>query len=55
MNKLSVKIINNTMNNKIHISIDDGEYRVIQANSEIRTLLKIILYPEKYQVEIAEH
>lgn len=55
MNKLKVDIINDTINNKIHISIDHGEFQVIQANSIIRTLLKVILYPEKYRVDIAEY
>lgn len=55
MNKLKVDIINDTINNKIHVSIDDGEFQVIQANSIIRTLLKIILNPDKYETEIAEY
>lgn len=55
MNKLKVDIINDTMNNKIHVSIDHGEFQVIQANSIIRTLLKIILNPDKYRVDICEY
>jgi len=55
MDKLKVTIINDTMNNKIHVSIDDGEFQVIQANNIIRTLLRIILNPNKYETEIAEY
>lgn len=55
MNKLKVDIINDTMNNKIHISIDHGEFQVIQANSILRTLLRIILNPDKYRVDIMEY
>lgn len=55
MDKLKVDIINDTINNKIHVSIDHGEFRVVQANSIIRTLLKIILNPEKYRVDIIEY
>lgn len=54
MNKLKVDIINDTTNNKVHVSIDHGEFQVIQANSIIRTLLKIILNPDKYRVDIME-
>ena len=55
MNKLKVDIINNTTSNKIHVSIDHGEFKVIQSNSIIRTLLRIILNPDKYEVEISEY
>lgn len=55
MNKLNVDIINDTMNNKIHVSVDNGEFQVMPANSIIRTLLRIILNPDKYQVNIAEY
>lgn len=55
MNKLKVDIINDTMNNKIHVSIDHGEFQVIQSNSIIITLLKIILNPDKYRVDIMEY
>lgn len=55
MNKLRVTIINDTMNNKLHVSIDDGEFQVIQANNIIRTLIRIILNPSKYETEIAEY
>lgn len=55
MNKLKVDIINNTMNNQIHISIDHGEFQVIKANNIIRTLLRIILNPDKYRVDIIEY
>lgn len=54
MNRLKVDIINDTMNNKIHISIDDGEFKVMQANSIIRTLLRIILNPDRYETNISE-
>ena len=55
MNKLKVDIINDTMNNKIHVSIDHGEFQVMQANSIIRTFLRIIFNPEKYRVDIVEY
>ena len=55
MNKLKVDIINNTMNNKIYVSIDHGEFQVIQGNSIIRTLLKIIRNSDKYEVDIMEY
>ena len=55
MNKLKVDIINDKMNNKIHVSIDHGEFQVIKANSIIRTLIRIILNPEKYRVDIMEY
>ena len=55
MNKIKVDIINDTMNNKIHVSIDHGEFQVIQANSILRTLLRIISNPDKYRVDIMEY
>lgn len=55
MNKLKVDIINDTMNNKIHISLDHGEFQVIKANSIIRTLLRIILNPDNYRVDVMEY
>ena len=55
MDKLKIDIINDTMNNKIHVSIDHGEFQVIQANSIIRTLLRIILHPDKCRVDIVEY
>ena len=55
MDRLKIDIINDTSNNKIHVSIDHGEFQVIQANSIIKTLLKIILYPEKYRVDICDY
>ncbi len=55
MKKLKVSIINNTNSKKIHISVDDGEYKTIPANAEIRTLLRIILNPERYETEITEY
>ena len=54
MNKLKVNIINDTMNTKLHVSIDDGEFQVIQANRTIITLLRIIMNPEKYETQISE-
>ena len=55
MEKLKVDIINDTINNKIHVSIDHGEFQVLKANGIIRTLLRIILNPDKYRVDIMEY
>lgn len=55
MNKLKVDIINDTFNNRIHVSIDHGEFKVIQSNSAISTLLRIIHNPEKYDVDLMEY
>ena len=54
MAKLNIDIINDTLNNKIHISVDNGEFSVIETSREVRTLLRIILNPEKYNVTISE-
>ena len=55
MNKLKVDIIQDTVNNNIHVSIDHGEFQTIKTNSIIRTLLRIILNPDKYRVDILEY
>ena len=55
MEKIRVNIINNTMDNKMYVSIDDGIYETIQVNRIIKTLLRIIINPDRYIVEIAKH
>lgn len=55
MNKLKVNIINNTNTGTIHIALDNGEFQVIKSNRVILLLLRMILHPEKYDIEIAEY
>lgn len=55
MNKMKVNIINNTQNDTVHIALDYGEYQTVKANRVIRLLLRMILHPDKYEIEIAEY
>lgn len=52
MEKLKVDIIRDPHNKELHISVDYGQYATIKLNAPVDQLLKLILNPEKYRIDI---
>lgn len=55
MEKLNVQIIHNKASKMIHVSTDFGAFEIMHTNRIIRTLIRIILNPERYNVQITEY